>query len=760
EGRTLKQTLADGPLSETTILDLASQIADALEVAHAQGIVHRDIKPANLFVTRRGHAKILDFGLAKFAHPSGATDVTSDAATVAAVDHTLTGPGMTMGTAAYMSPEQARGELLDGRTDLFSFGLVLYEMATGRQAFSGRTSALLFDAILHGVPTAPLRLNPDLSPGLEQIVVKAIEKDRDLRYQTAADIRSDLKRLRRDTGAERTQAHPVTRMEPPVPQDPASGVLPRSGGSSIAMAIRKRPRTFTVGALLLAGLAAAAILLYARRAPAFTDRDQILLTDFVNTTGEAAFDGTLRQALAVNLEQSPYFNIVSQDRVRETLKFMGRSPEEPLTERIGREICQRRGVKALLTGSIANIGSRYVVTLSAMNAATGETLGSTQREAASRESVLQALGSAASDIRSRLGESLASVARFDAPVEEATTASIEALKAFSQGNDVRAQGREREALPFYDRAVQIDPNFAMAYARMSVIQYNIGDMSQSAANAARAYDLRDRVSERERLYITGRHQTMSGDRTGLRKTYELWKETYPRDTAPRNNLSVLFSQTGDHEASVQEALDANRLDPAMPFPYANLCYGFVALNRPAEAKATVERGIKVVPAYGGLRACQFIVAYLEGDEAAMQRTLDESAKLGVRGVAATRRRALAATGRLREIDADVRAGERAAQQVGMQVPFAEGTADLAADIVMTGATATALRLVNRALDVTGQTDAPWSAPTVLFAAGRTQQAAVMEAGLAKRFASDMSYTHAWGAISPAVAALARGIMRR
>jgi tetratricopeptide (TPR) repeat protein len=754
EGQTLKQLLAAGPVAEPAIIELGGQIADALDAAHSQGIVHRDIKPANLFVTRRGHAKILDFGLAKIAHPGAHA---ADAATMAVVDN-LTGPGMAMGTAAYMSPEQARGETLDARTDLFSFGLVLYEMATGRQAFSGRTSALLFDAILHRDPTPASRLNPEVSAGLEAIISKATDKDRELRYQSAADIRADLKRLRRDTGPERTQQHSVAaRAGAAEAVTAATPQAARASGSTIAIAIRRRPRTFAAAALLLTGLVAIAFMAYGRRTPAYTEKDEILLTEFVNTTGETAFDGTLRQALTVNLDQSPYFSVVSQDRINETLRFMGRQPDEPLTERVGREICERRGIKALLQGSIASIGTRFNITLRAMNAKTGETLASTQKEVASREEVLRGLADAVSEIRGRLGESLASMERFAAPIEEATTSSLAALKAFTQGNLRRSEGREREAIGFYEEAIRLDPNFAMAYARLAVIHSNQGDQEKALVMAKAAYERRDRVNERERFYITSRYQMSTGDVPGLRKTYEAWKNTYPRDTAPRNNLAIALSDIGDFEGALKEALDANQIDPSSPFPYANLCFGYVALNRLAEARVTAQKGIEVKPNYSEMYHCLYVISYLEGDAAGMESAATKATSLGDRSRAdATRMLAALASGRLKPAMEMAQAMRRSPERDALRVQIAEGLADLGFKMAMLGAKPSARQLVEQSLALADGAEASWSIPGTLYLIGQPAQAAAIEATLTARFSQDYWYANTNLPATRLAAAMARG----
>ena len=783
EGRNLKFAIGGKPMPIELVIEMGIQTAEALAAAHAKGITHRDIKPSNIFITQGGQVKVVDFGLAKLSAAEvlpGSEDETivADAPTQTA---DLTDSGTAMGTVSYMSPEQALGQDVDARTDLFSMGAVLYEMITGRQAFPGSTQAAIFDKILNRVPPTPTRLGLEVPYELEQIVAKALEKNKVLRYQSALEIHTDIRRVRRTIESGVSAAVPAAdesyfedhaisgtaSVATPMSGSAAYGVPPSSVGVPAAQVAsgsvevpvhtpKSRRTLWILSALLVVAVAAiVGLLMKQSGSTALGESDVLVLTDIVNSTGDPVFDGTLKQALAVKLEESPYLNLLPERQVQETLRLMGRETTDKVTPEIGQEICERQGIKALVTGEIAPLGNNYVITLNAVECLTGNSLAREQIDASSKEDVLAAVGTAAVNLREGLGESLATIELFDAPVEQATTSSLEALKNLNLAEDARKAGREPDSIPLFQRALEIDPDFALAHARLGTVYSNLQEWDKAVYHKSRAYELRERVSERERLYITAHYfTTVTGELSRRIDTYQLFKQTYPRDWIPPNNLASDYNTIGWYHKAAEEAEQAVLLAPYHPLPYGNLARAYLNLGKIDDAKRVLEDASARDVTTSSMYTTRFDIAYLEGDQAKMDEVLEvmtgdprESEVLILRAQAAASR------GRLQEAERITNRAIDAAVTSGFKERPADYLARLARWEAAFGDFEAAARRAAVAMETAGNRDSMPIAAMAFALSGEIEEAETLVYEMSVQFPANTYIRSVWIPLAEAALAL-------
>ena len=774
-GLTLFEVLASGPLSVSTVIGLGVQISEALDVAHNVGIIHRDLKPANIFVTARGDAKLLDFGLAAMA---GAVEATAPAG----MDESrhpavLTNPGTAVGTVLYMSPEQALGDPLDSRTDLFSLGLVLYEMLTGRRAFEGRSTTAIVDAILHATPQG---LNPaDISnvpKDLRRLITRLLDKDRDKRPASAAEVAAHLRAVQSGSIAGREYAAALDSSTSSggssglkVTSDifaKVPGFRPADGSSGLSTALAHgnlREAGIIVVLLLLLVVGGYGAYTWFRGRPVSpATREPLLLADFANTTGEAVFDGALKDALEIQLQQSPYVKVLPTSQVRAALQLMERSPNEPLTAVVARDLCERLGVKAILLGSIAPLSSAYVITLEAQACRTGDTLARDQAQAASKTDVLATVGAASARIRERLGESIGSIQRFNVPAQNATTPSLDALKAYSLGVETRLKTGDVQAIPFFEHALELDPNFALAAARLGAIYTNLRDLEQAQKYMKQAFARSDSLSEPERLFIKSHyHFIVTGRLDEVVAAYKLWIATYPDDWVPHNNLSATYSRLNQLEDAVEEGRIAVRLGPNAVVTYQQLVLTLFQLDRLSEANDVLKDATAKGLDSSVVHQFEFDLAYLADDAAGMQEHLRAAASRADSYLVLTEAaRAAFATGRIDAGRALYAQAVTTARAANMSAVVGTLIADQALGMALLGDAARAQIDLRQAMALSTGVETTWTASLAASFAGAAPQALQLADAYARAEPPAPDIVRATSPILQAAAALAGNDGRR
>ncbi len=707
EGESLRQRIREGPVALRELLDIGLQISHALEAAHAKGIAHRDIKPENIFIVAGGRVKVLDFGLAK---------AISAPVENCSAGEPLTCEGVIAGTISYMSPEQVRGEPIDGRSDLFSLGIVLYEIATARQPFARANNILTIDAILNAQPPAASSVNSELPAELDRVVARLLEKDRELRYADASALGLDLKRL----------------------QPALTGAAPNGG----TRRVRGRKLKFAAAAFLAATAIAASAYLFLHRGHPLGASDTIVLAEFENKTADPVFDGTLRQALAVQLQQSPFLSLVPEERILHALRLMNRTADARLTPDVAWEICERTGSAAVLEGSIASLGNQYVLWLRARNCRGADVLFEAQAQAGKKEEVLNALSRMAGNFRTRAGEPRTTVERYSTPLPEVTTTSLEALKVYGEARRIHTSIGGAAAVPLYERAIALDPRFAMAYATLGHLYAEIGETDLSATNIRKAWEFRDRSSDVEKFFITAAYELrVLGNTEKLQATCEAWARSYPREVHAHGLLAGgVYPVNGNYERAFEEARKAIELDPDWALGYALVADYGVSLGRLSEAQRVLEQAVARKLEVPEFLESRHRIAFRKGDWAGMERelALGRQKPESEAALSYLDSFAMAYYGRLRQARIETRRAFDLAEQSGHRERAALYAAGAAVREALFGNAVEARRSADMALALSADREVEYGAAFALALAGDGIRAQGLADDLEKRFPEDTS----------------------
>lgn len=773
DGVTLREHLRTQPMSLHDVLDIAMQIAAALNAAHEAHVVHRDIKPDNIMVRRRDLiVKILDFGLAKAVKKNSESGGGDNPEGTGAL---YTEPGTVMGTLNYMSPEQAVGSgALDYRTDIWSLGVVLYEMITGRVPFQGKD---LYEqvAAIQEQPHQPLsNFIPKLPQKLEDIVARALTKDPDKRYQTANEMLGDLKELRRDLDVElrdeQRTALFASMMRPTLGEDGQSQATTVSAASQVTthpvssaeyivnqIKLHRQVALGVVAALTLAIVLGLFWYVRHKSSAVLTDKDTILLAEIENKTGEDVFDDTLRHGLSVQLQQSPFLDIFSDLRVRATLQLMSLSPDERVTRERAREICQRQGLKAFITGTIVKFDRNYSITLEALHGQTGEALALVQVEAEGKDQVLKALSRAATELREKLGESLSSIQKFDAKLE-VTTSSLDALKQYALGRNEQDKGQSFKAIEFYRHATDIDPNFAVAWLGLGLQYNNTGQPGLGAESMTKAFALKDRVSENERARITYfYYQIVTGELEKAIEAQEAYVASYPREARGPGNLGNLYAITGQFDKAVASTSEALRLNPNTTIWPGNLAEALIALNRFDEAREVCQRALGQKLDSTSIRERLFAVAFVKGDVQAMQDQLTwSSGRPDEYRAVYWQTQTSSFAGQWHKSEEQLSQATDLAARTGAKEVVASYTADQAVRAAWLGHFAQAANLADEALKSEHNRNVLKSAALAFALSGQAGRAQSLVSELEGHYPKDTLVNHLWLPVIKAALELKKG----